>query len=325
MSNRTIFNQNHFQTSQIPLAIASPITSFGIAIIGILILNAYLQNLNGFIKRTLTILSFHNAICSLIGIVFSMVWWQDRNMITCSFMFVFMKSIFFITGESVTIISMIRYHLTKNTIQNKTYLIMGSTILIYVIEYFINIFLVLVRQPYPLAVCAHFVDVVEDQVSVYLIVLKSVIIYFIGIMYDFQTITYLIERNQRVEIQENPHCDPGRILDENETNYNLPIHATSAPLVGATTICVVGGVILRIRPDFEHFIIITYTFPCIFMPMMLALTLKATKSLTSESDGLAVELEQDFEKERSRKTSGKTVSLNLSSVKASTNDSSLHM
>ena len=61
------------------------------------------------------------------------------------------------------------------------------------------------------------------------------------------------------------------------------------------------------------------------MPMMLALTLKATKSLTSESDGLAVELEQDFEKERSRKTSGKTVSLNLSSVKASTNDSSLHM
>ena len=277
-----------FQDCQVSYTVSCPIISLGIAIVCIIILNTYLKNLHVIIKTILIALCLHNAISALITIIFFFVsWCQVKSYLLCSFMFINMKSVFLITAETVSLVSFVRYHMAQKTAKTKKFnmfLIIGSAVSIYIMEYILNILLVSLSQPPLLTACMTLPDKdVHDTIPVIIVLIKEIIIICFGIIFDLMMIKFLWRRNQVANAQGHSELDPWKVSNENDYDYAVPVHATLASLLGATLICLVCGLIFQFGPTFEHFVVTDYAFPSILMPILLALTIRAARSVQAQA------------------------------------------
>ena len=109
------------------------------ALFGLIILNTLLTNLNRIMKTILNILFVHTlfAFYTLAVILSS----GGRDVFTCSFMTVMIKSLSFCVFDHIAIISSVRFYLIKKSANNECpneRLVFGLTSLVYISEYVIN-------------------------------------------------------------------------------------------------------------------------------------------------------------------------------------------
>jgi len=123
----------------------------------------------------------------------------------------------------------------------------------------------------------------EDMIPVYVGVGKGIIVISIGITFDLLMIKFLWRRNQVASAQGQSELVPWKVPNDKEYDYAVPVHATLASLLGASLLVGVGGVIFTFGPSFEHFVVIVYAFPSILMPILLALTIRAARSVQAQA------------------------------------------
>ena len=240
------------------------------------------------IKTILIVLCLHNAISALTTITFFFVsWCQVRDFTLCSFMYINMKSVFIITTETVSLVSFVRYHMAQKTAKTKKFNmfpIIGSGVSIYIMEYVLNILFASLSRPSLLNACMTVpYEGVEDMIPVYVAVCKGIIVISIGITFDLLMIKFLWRRNQVASAQGQSELVPWKVSNDKEYDYAVPVHATLASLLGASLLVGVGGVIFTFGPSFEHFVVIVYAFPSILMPILLALTIRAARSVQAQA------------------------------------------
>ena len=124
---------------------------------------------------------------------------------------------------------------------------------------------------------------VHDTIPVIIVLIKEIIIICFGIIFDLMMIKFLWRRNQVANAQGHAELVPWKVSNENDYDYAVPVHATLASLLGATLICLVCGLIFQFGPTFEHFVVIDYAFPSILMPILLALTIRAARSVQAQA------------------------------------------
>ena len=124
ISNNVTSSQNHIQNdfADIAITFSGPSIcnlSSMICIVGLL---TYLKKLHNIIKRHLMILLVHNFICSLIilGILIYMaVDPSGQNLEICSLLIQVVGPPAYITGENISLLSYMRYHLVWKTANNE--------------------------------------------------------------------------------------------------------------------------------------------------------------------------------------------------------------
>ena len=142
MTNNTS-SENHIQNDlgDIALTFSGPTIcnlSSMICIVGLL---THLKKLHKIIKRHLMILLVHNFICSLIIIgilIYMTVDPSGQNLEICSLLIQVGGPPAYITGENISLLSYMRYHLTWKTANNEAInkkKLIALTIMVYTMEH----------------------------------------------------------------------------------------------------------------------------------------------------------------------------------------------
>ena len=142
ISNNTS-SENHIQNdfADIVLSFLGPTICIFSSVVCIVGLLTHLKKLHKIIKRHLMILLVHNLICSLISLgikIYMRVDPSHRNLEICSLLVQVGAPPGYITGENVSLLSYMRYHLAWKTANNEAInkkKLIALTIMVYTMEH----------------------------------------------------------------------------------------------------------------------------------------------------------------------------------------------
>ena len=245
----------------------------------VVVLNTYLKKLHPTIKGILTVLCIHNIIGFLIGGTTYVFWQDDMNKITCSVLFVSLKSINVITLENLSLVSFVRYHLSWKTAnnENKSLLhIITFSITLYGVEYFENIFFASVGITKFVSKCSGNYTSENGLPSVF-VLFKEIVVLGIGIFFDIMLVRFLHKRNKSSNGPGHVKLVPWKSSNEEDFDFVVPVSASIVSLFTAVITSVVSFVTLYVGFEFNQITSLFCIFPSILMPTLLALTLRAAK------------------------------------------------
>ena len=251
-----------------------------IAISSIVILNTVLEKLHCIMKTILTVLCSHNAFVYIILTVISAVWYNDRNIISCSMTNVFKKSTALITFEHSALISFVRHHLSHKTANNENpniFLIIAVTSSVYVFEYTASTILILQTTTNYEASCMKEEDSRENSMisicqQFFVIALTCII----TSICDYKLVRFLRHRNKLSRVGPKETKVVPWKTSHDELTYDIPIKASFSSLLAGTILGVILILVIDV-PEYLVFSIIVVAFPSIILMTILGLTYKVSK------------------------------------------------
>ena len=259
-----------------------PTIALLIAIACLVILNTSLKKLNKIIKNILIVFCSHTILTSLITGITSLVSFYDMGIVTCSVIFIFMKSTVMVTIENLALISYVRYHLAWKTDNNENFnmfLIIGLGLAIYIIEYVCQT-LVVIFSNHPYIVVCSGINQENDKIPLILTIIRILLSLGIGTMYDILLIKFLQKKNKSVNGPGQAKLVPWKSSNQGAYNFNVPISATVIAVM--ILMISVAGFIILFTSNHSQFLFmslhfIAFALPSILIPLLLVLSIRAIK------------------------------------------------
>ena len=196
-SNTSIIPETNLSDSTNSIDISIFVFGAAFALSGMIILNTLLTNLNGIMKTILNILSAHTFLAYYtLAVILSS---GGRDVFTCSFMTIVMKSLCFIIFDHFAIISCVRFYLVWKSAQNESLnkrLVIGISSFVYLLDYVINILLTTLTDTTYVMACLNDPSTHKDP---YPYIIQGIILgleIVLGLYYDNKYIGFIRTNGQ---------------------------------------------------------------------------------------------------------------------------------
>ena len=260
-----------------------PVIALLIAIACLVLLKTSLKKLNKIIKNILIVLCSHTILSSsFVGIAY-LVSFYDTGIITCSVIFVVMKSTVMVTIENLALISFVRYHLAWKTDNNENFnmfIIIGLILAIYIVEYISQTFEAIFFG-HPFITSCSGIPQDNNKFSLILTFIRILFSLGIGTIYDVILIKFLRKKNKSANGPGQAKLVPWKSSNQGAYDFKVPISATVIAVI-VLLISATGFVILftwsnqiQYLPMATHFT--AFALPSIVLPLLLALSIRAIK------------------------------------------------